>query len=171
MGKSKRTIQIVILLAVVILGGYAIGSALFTSSDKPEVGGKPPAFNLVGLDGKVHKLEDYKGKGLVLNFWGSWCEPCVKEMPLLQQEWGVWKDKNVEIIGINVGEDQLTVNNFIKQFGVEFPIMLDKDKQTTKKYKIGPMPTTYFINSQGKIMNITVGMLNKKTLEKQLEQL
>jgi len=171
MKKSRRIVQIVILLGVFILGGYAIGSAVFKSDEKPGRGSEPPAFSLVGLDGQVHKLDEYKGKGLVINFWGSWCEPCVKEMPLLEKTWKAMKDKNVEIIGVNVGEDELTVKNFVGQFGVDFPILLDKDKLTTKKYAIGPMPTTYFVNSKGKITDIYVGMLDENTLEERLKQL
>lgn len=171
MKKNKRWVQIIILLGVFILGGYAIGSAVFKSDGKPEIGSKPPAFSLLGLDGTVSKLEDYKGKGLVINFWGSWCEPCVKEMPMLENEWRAMKDNNVEFIGVNVGEDELTVKNFVGQFGVEFPILLDKDKLATKKYAIGPMPTTYFINADGKITDIYVGMLDKATLDNHLEQL
>jgi peroxiredoxin len=92
-------------------------------------------------------------------------------MPMLENEWRVLKDKNVEIIGVNVGEDALTVKNFVGQFGVDFPILLDKEKLATKKYAIGPMPTTYFINADGKITDIYVGMLDKDTFDKQLEQL
>ncbi|MBU5444097.1 thiol-disulfide oxidoreductase ResA [Paenibacillus sp. MSJ-34] len=169
--KKNKPIQIVILLGILILGGYAIGSSLFASDGKPQVGDKPPAFSLLGTDGSVHNLEDYKGKGLVVNFWGSWCEPCVREMPLLEEQSKVWKDRNVVFLGINVGEDQMTVSNFVKQFGVTFPLLLDKEKQTTRKYGIGPLPTTVFISSEGKIVDIRIGELTRNVLESNLQRL
>lgn len=87
MGKARKPIQIVILFLILLLGGYAIGSSVFGGDGKPTEGGRAPDFELLGLDGVTHTLEEYKGKSVVLNFWGSWCAPCVKEMPALQAQW------------------------------------------------------------------------------------
>ena len=64
---------------------------------------------------------------MVINFWGTWCEPSVKEMPALQAQADKWKDQGVQFVGINVREP-MTVDNFIRQVGVTFPIMLDQNK-------------------------------------------
>ncbi|MCL6602433.1 MAG: thiol-disulfide oxidoreductase ResA [Paenibacillus sp.] len=165
MGKARRPVQIVILLLVVILGGYAIGSSFFRGDGTPKEGSKAPSFELLGLDGQNHTLDEYKGKAVVLNFWGSWCVPCVKEMPALQTQWEKWRDQGVVVVGINVGEDQMTVENFVKQVGINFPIVMDPDRIAVRSYGISPMPTTFFINPKGKIDTIHIGQLDLTTLD------
>lgn len=112
--------------------------------------GSSPFFELLGLDGQVHTSDEYQGKAMVINFWGTWCEPCVKEMPALQAQADKWKDKGVQFVGINVGEDQMTVENFVQQVGVDFPIMLDRDKNSVRDFGISPMPTTFLYLKRAK---------------------
>ncbi|AZK47141.1 redoxin domain-containing protein [Paenibacillus lentus] len=172
MGRARRPVQIVILMLIVILGGYAIGTAVFGGEEGiPKEGDNPPAFNLRGLDGQVHNLEKYQGKALVINFWATWCKYCVSEMPALQTQWEKWKDQDVVILGINTGEDDMTVSNFVKQTGVDFPILFDKQSEIVGKYGVVPMPTTFFVNKRGKITSIHQGELDLKTLNQQINQL
>lgn len=171
MGKSRRTVQIVILLLILVLGGYAISTSVSGSNGKPREGDKAPSFELLGLDGQVHASDEYEGKALVINFWGTWCEPCVKEMPALQAQADKWKDKGVQFIGINAGEDRMTVENFVQQLGITFPIMLDRDKTSIRDYGISPMPTTFFVSNTGKISTIHIGQLDLNTLDAKISQL
>ncbi|GAB1156867.1 thiol-disulfide oxidoreductase ResA [Paenibacillus illinoisensis] len=171
MGKSRRTVQIVILLLILVLGGYAITTSVSGSNGKPKEGDKAPSFELLGLDDQVHTSEEYEGKAMVINFWGTWCEPCVKEMPALQAQADKWKDQGVQFIGINAGEDQMTVDNFVRQVGVNFPIMLDRDKTSIRDFGISPMPTTFFVSNTGKISTIHIGQLDLDTLDAQISQL
>lgn len=171
MGKSRRKVQIIILILIVILGGYAIATAVSGSNGKPEVGDNAPAFNLLGIDGNVHHSDQYKGKSLVINFWGTWCEPCIREMPALQAQAEKWKDKDVVVLGINVGEDQMAVENFVKQLKINFTVLLDPNKQAVQNYGISPLPSTLFVSADGKIRNIHIGQLDLATLDKQIEQL
>ncbi|NQX44858.1 thiol-disulfide oxidoreductase ResA [Paenibacillus tritici] len=171
MGKARKPIQIVILLLIVLLGGYAISSSVFGGDGKPKEGGKAPNFELLGLDGKTHTLEEYKGKSVVLNFWGSWCAPCVKEMPALQAQWEKWKDQGVVVLGVNVGEDQMTVDNFVKLVDIDFPVVMDKNRDAVRSYGISPLPTTFFINTKGKVDNIHIGQLDLSSLEEQIGKL
>ncbi|AOZ91404.1 redoxin domain-containing protein [Paenibacillus crassostreae] len=171
MGKSRKKVQIIVLLLVFILGGYAIISNVYGSGGKPEVGSKTPSFNLLGLDGSVHNLDEYKGKSMVINFWGTWCEPCVKEMPALQVQSEKWEDKDVVVIGINVGEDVMSVENFVKQANLDFPILLDPNRDAVRSYGISPLPTTLFVSADGKIRNIHLGGLDLGTLDNEIEQL
>lgn len=172
MGKARRPVQIVILILIVILGGYAIGSALFGGgSEKPRMGDIPPAIKLLGMDGKVYTLDEYKGKTVVINFWATWCVYCVKEMPALQEQWEKWRDQDVVILGINTGEDEMTVQNFVRQTGVDFPILYDSKNEAVQRYGVVPMPTTFFIDRNGKIASIHEGELNLATLDQQINQL
>ncbi|GIP20148.1 MULTISPECIES: thiol-disulfide oxidoreductase ResA [Paenibacillus] len=171
MKKYRRPVQIVILLFIVILGGYAISSAVLGSHDRLETGDKAPSFSLLGIDGRVHQLKEYEGKAMVINFWGSWCKPCVKEMPALQHQWEKWKDKGVVVVGINAGEDQMTVQNFAEGRGVTFPVLLDPDSEAQRDYNISPLPTTFFVSAKGEITSIHQGELDLDTLDSQISQL
>ncbi|EHB64372.1 MULTISPECIES: redoxin domain-containing protein [Paenibacillus] len=171
MGKSKKSIQIVILLAIVLIGVYAVATVVFGSDEVPKVGEKAANFELLGMDGNVHTMSEYEGKARVINFWGTYCPPCVREMPALQAQWEKWKDQGVEIVGINVGENKMTVENFVAQTGVKFPILMDPDRDAVASYGVGPMPTTFFVTASGKIHHIRIGELDLDTLDKQIEQL
>ncbi|QWU14674.1 Peroxiredoxin [Paenibacillus sophorae] len=171
MGKARKPVQIIILVLIVLLGGYAVGTTAFGGDGKPEEGSRAPSFELLGLDGKTHKLDEYKGKPIVLNFWGSWCAPCVKEMPALQAQWEKWKAQGVVVVGINVGEDQMTIQNFVNGIGVNFPILMDPDRDAVRSYGISPLPTTFFINANGNIDTIHIGQLDLSTLDAQIGKL
>ncbi|WP_106768010.1 redoxin domain-containing protein [Paenibacillus faecalis] len=171
MVKYRKTIQITILLAIVVLGAYAITTVVMGNDSVPKVGDKAPDFQLLGLDGEVHTLKNYDGKSKVINFWGTYCPPCVREMPALQAQWEKWRSKGVEVIGVNVGEDKMIVEDFVKQTGVEFPILMDPERDAVSDYKVSAMPATYFVSAKGEIVNITIGELDLSTLDKQIEQL
>ena len=80
---------------------------------------------------------------MVINFWGTWCEPCVKEMPALQAQADKWKDKGVQFVGINVGEDQMTVENFCAAGGCYISNYVGPGQNSVRDYGISPMPTTF----------------------------
>jgi peroxiredoxin len=171
LGVSRKKVQIIILFLIFVLGAYAIITNVYGSGGKPDVGSSAPEFNLLGLDGNVHNLVDYKGNVMVINFWATWCKPCIKEMPALQAQSDKWKDKNVVIMGINAGEDVMSVENFVKQNKLTFPILLDPYKQAVQRYGISPLPTTLFVSSDGIIRNIYLGELDLGKLDYEIEQL
>lgn len=84
---------------VLIIGGLAIWQSLSSKDSALKIGGRPPEYSLLGKDGKVHNLSDYKGKALVINFWSTFCPPCVIEMPEFQRKSNKWKSEPFEIIG------------------------------------------------------------------------
>jgi peroxiredoxin len=168
MGKNRRTIQIIIFVAVLLIGGYTIGSSLFSKESIPKEGSTAPAFTLSGLDGKKHGLSDYKGKVVVVNFWGSWCEPCYKEMPAIQKQYAKWKDRGVEVLGLNLDESPVTIQSFVRQYGLTFPILIDSELRMRNKYHVSYYPTTFFINSSGKIEKIQVGGMDEAYIEQTL---
>ncbi|QAY66199.1 redoxin domain-containing protein [Paenibacillus protaetiae] len=173
MKASRKPVQIVILLAVLIIGGYAIGTTLFAAGDGqiPKVGGKPADFKLVDLQGNVHALSDYKGKPIVINFWGSFCPPCVQEMPEFEQQYQKWKDKGLVILAINLSEDTLTVNNFVRQFDLHYPILRDVNRKTEHSYGLRSYPTTFFVKPDGSIMDIMVGGMSQSDIDERVERL
>lgn len=173
MGKSRKTVQIIILLAMFIIGGYAIGTSLFGEdrSGPLKAGSEPPAFTLANLDGGVTSLSDYEGQPVVINFWGTFCEPCVREMPEFERQYEKWKDQGLVILAINLSEDTLTVNNFVKRFELTYPILRDKNRQTERNYGLRQYPTTFFVKPDGTLMEIVVGGMLEKDINERVERL
>lgn len=157
MKRHRKLVQYIVLAAVLLIGGYAIGNTLFASSPVLKVGSTPPPYKLADLDGNVHDSLDYAGKPLIINFWGTFCPPCRKEMPALQNVYEEWKDKGVALIGINLSEDKLSVQNFANQVGAKFPILLDRNRQVERAFGLKQYPTTFFIGPDGKIVDILIG--------------
>ncbi len=173
MGKSRKTVQVVILFAVLIIGGYAIGTTLFAGQDRGPLsaGSVPPAFELIDLEGNVQQLADYKGKSVVVNFWGTFCPPCVKEMPEFERQFQKWKDEGLVILAINLSEDTLTVNNFVRRFELNYPILRDVGRKTERSYGLKSYPTTFFIKPDGTISEIMVGGMTEKDIDERIERL
>jgi alkyl hydroperoxide reductase subunit AhpC len=163
--KNKKGLQISILLAVIIIGAYTIGTSLFKETKIPLVGDKAPDFNLIALDGENHRLSEYQGKWVVVNFWGTFCPPCVREMPLIQKQYEKWQPTGkVEMLAVNLDEPLVTVQAFIEEHVSEhasngapvFPVLLDKDV-VRKQYGVTSYPTTFFIDPKGVVRHIAIG--------------
>ena len=90
------------------------------------VGDMAPDFELVDLEGNKHRLSDYRGEGVFLNFWGTWCGPCKKEMPYMENQHNAFEEKGVNILAVNIKESDLKVKTFRDQYGLTFPIAIDK---------------------------------------------
>jgi len=171
-GKTRRTVQIAILIGVLLLGGYAVGKTLFASDDGiPREGGKPPAFALAGTDGKVYKLSDYEGRPIVINFWGSFCPPCVKEMPEFERQYEKWKGSGLEILAINLSEDDLTVSSFLDRFKLSYPILRDRNREVETAYGLRSYPTTFFVRKDGTIEEIFVGGMSERDIDERVARL
>ena len=130
-----------------------------------------PSFSLWGLDGNQHRLADYRGKRVVLNFWATWCGPCRIEMPVLQDAYERLKNSDVVVIGINVAEEDTLARDFADKLKITFPILLDSDKTVTTQYRVVGLPTSFFIDTQGAIRAVHVGALTSADLEQYLDQL
>lgn len=169
--RKNKIVQWAILLVILVVGGYAIGSSfIHKDSSKAEVGQPSPAFKLATLQGEVHSLSEWKGKPVVLNFWGSFCEPCVREMPLISKMSEEYKAKGLVVVGINLDEPKVVVNSFIRNNPVKHTILLDPNGTVRDRYEVTSYPTTFFIDRNGKIKDIYVGELDQATLRLKIEQ-
>lgn len=134
-----------------------------------------PAFNLPGLDGKSVQLSDYRGKVVLVNFWGTWCEPCKEETPALQAAYAELQPRGLQIIGVNLysqetgGEE--AVRAFVQPFGVTYPIALDRDGETARAFQISPIPVSYLIDQNGTIRFVKVGTLTQSDVRMLFERL
>ncbi len=129
-------------------------------------------FSLATLDGGAGNLRDFRGKVVVLNFWASWCGPCRAEMPDMQIVYSELRDRGLVVVGVNQGEARDTVAAFAREFGLSFPIFLDKDQSISRKYGVRAYPTTFIIGRDGVIRNVIVGgPLTRSAIRREVEGL
>ena len=169
MKSGKQWLQIAVLAVVVLAGGLAIGNALFNREQIPRTGDKAPPFRVADLEGGQRSLSDWAGKPLVLNFWGTFCPPCTEEMPALQRQSAKWAERGVGVVGMNLGENAVTVRSFIQQYGIRFPIYMDVDDTVRKAYGVNQYPTTFFIRPDGRIHKIIIGKMDEATIDSTIE--
>lgn len=111
----------------------------------------PLAINLQDAYGNIVIKNNYKGQVTVINFWATWCPPCVKEIPSLNRLKKEMKGLSFELISINYAEDKKTILEFMKKVKVEFPVLLDKDGSFAKQWNVITYPSTFVIDKNGKI--------------------
>ena len=125
-----------------------------------QVGNEAPNFSLETLSGEKVQLADYRGQRIMLNFWATWCPPCRAEMPDMQK---FYEDTDVQILAVNLTESEAArqdVVDFVEEYGLTFPILMDENTNVATKYAIRPIPTTYMIDSSGIIQQKSFGPLN-----------
>lgn len=122
-------------------------------------------FKLEDLNGNMVSLSDYKSKKVFLNFWATWCPPCKAEMPDIEKLYQETKDSDLIILAVNVGEDKNTVQNFIRNNGYNFPILLDVKGEVSRKYQVTGIPTSYFIDTAGYLDDGATGAIPLESMK------
>lgn len=164
MKKRRFFIRTGILLVMLAALCYTMYNSVFAKQDQIKEGSIAPNFVLQSVDGERIELKDLKGKGVFLNFWGTWCGPCKQEFPYMANQYEVFKDRGVEIVAVNVGESNIAVKNFMDAYGVNFPVAMDKDRQVTEAFDITPLPTTFLINPEGKVIKVIKGTMTERNV-------
>ncbi|MCD1260173.1 redoxin domain-containing protein [Paenibacillus athensensis] len=167
MGTYKRWVQLGIFAVVLVVGILTIINNLSSSDSKsyPQVGGKALNFTLVGLDGQTHELADFKGKPVVINFWGTFCPPCKEEMPALQRQYEKWSPQGVVFLEVNVDTNKVTVQGFMDQYKLSLPVLLDANEKVRKMYGVMDYPTTFFVGKDGKITVKKIGQMDESFID------
>jgi len=123
---------------------------------KPWTGGPPAPLSLRDLDGKVHDLATYRGKVVLVNFWATWCEPCVTEMPSLQRVRERFAPR-FEVLGVNYQESPARIQAFIDKSGITFPIVRDTDGAVAKAWGVRIFPASYLVDRAGHVKHVLIG--------------
>jgi thiol-disulfide isomerase/thioredoxin len=126
---------------------------------------KAPDFTLKDLNAVSLSLSSLKGKVVFLNFWGSWCYYCREEMPSIQQMYNKLKNKNFEILAVNVNDTPKEAGDYIKSNAFTFPVVLDLEYQASQIYGIKGFPTTYVIDREGYLIGKLIGSRDWDTPE------
>jgi len=129
----------------------------------PSVGRLAPDFLLPGLDGADIRLRDMRGRPVVLNFWASWCAPCRQEIPQLVAAFDRFRPDGLVVLAVNVQEDRETIARYAREFGMSFPVPIDRSGEVVDQYRLLGLPTTYFIDPEGVIKSIFRGPFLEKT--------
>jgi peroxiredoxin len=134
-----------------------------------------PAFELMNMDDEKVSLADFKGKVVMINFWATWCPPCVREMPSMERLHNKLDDNAFSVIAINQMEDPDTVFAFTGQLELDptFDILFDRDSKVSYAYGVHGLPTTYLIDKQGRIRYRAVGgrLFDHEAVVKIIQQL
>ncbi|MCB1021481.1 MAG: TlpA family protein disulfide reductase [Bryobacterales bacterium] len=122
-----------------------------------QAGDRAPGFSLTTDSGQGISLDDYKGKWVLVNFWATWCPPCVQETPSLNRLQEEFRDKGLVVIGISEDDSQQAYDAFIDRFGITFPTVRDTTKTTKIKYGTQLIPESYLINPEGIVVRKYAG--------------
>jgi peroxiredoxin len=125
----------------------------------PEKERAAPDFRLETLDGGTLRLSDLQGKAVLVNFWATWCQPCRSELPHLVTAYDRYRQEGLEIVAVNLQEDEDTISGFVEEFGLQFPVVIDRSGDVADKYRVIGIPTSYFIDRSGVVRSIYTGPL------------
>jgi thiol-disulfide isomerase/thioredoxin len=123
----------------------------------PEKERAAPDFLLETLDGGTLRLSDLQGKAVLVNFWATWCQPCRSELPHLVAAYNRYRQEGLEIVAVNLQEDEDTIAGFVEEFGMQFPVVIDRSGDVADKFRVIGIPTSFFIDRSGVVRTIYTG--------------
>ena len=115
-----------------------------------------PRFELLGVDDATWDAEALDGKLWIINFWASWCPPCIEEMPSMNTAWKSVKDEGIGMLAINAGEGAQTVNEFLTRVPIDFPVLIGNG-DSLPNWSVRALPTTIVVNEQGQVVYEALG--------------
>ena len=155
--------HILVMGLVLLLGGHTVMAAPLASLvqaaglraiDEPQ---SAADFQLPNLNGQQLRLQDQRGKVILLNFWATWCPPCIHEMPLMDQLYQGLRPQPFVIWAVAMQEDRDKVAPFMDKHRFQFTTLLDRDGAVSARYKVRGLPTTYLIDCRGNTVGWIIG--------------
>ncbi len=138
-----------------------------TEEEKSLSPNKAPDLHLQDLAGKTWRLSEFSNQVVLINFWATWCAPCVAEMPSLERLYQTFKDQGFRVVAINVdASTQLeTVRQFVETHGLTFPVLLDPQLEVTERYGVKGFPESFFIGRDGMFLSVVDPQAQKKQVK------
>ncbi|TFB14104.1 thiol-disulfide oxidoreductase ResA [Filobacillus milosensis] len=171
--KNKRLVFRTVILSILVVATIL---ALYINAQNKnpilEAGDVAPNFMLERLDSNESiQIDQLKGKGVMVNFWATYCEPCKEEMPYMEKLYKVYKDKGIEIVAVSVDKNKMVIENFYNRYNLSFPLVHDKKGTVMELYQVVPLPTSYFINPDGTIERVVKGAITLNRLESYFKEI
>jgi len=136
----------------------AISSLLIAGTAYADINAGPaPDFTLKNEAGSNLRLSEFRGEVVMINFWASWCAPCLQEMPLLDELYTQYQPMGFTILGVNVEEDSTKARQLLKNIPVNFPVLFDNSSDVSKLYNVVAMPSTVLVDRDGNIRYLHQG--------------
>ena len=140
-----------------------------------EKGRAAPDFLLQQLDGSPLRFSELQGRPVLVNFWATWCPPCRKEMPLLIETYDANKERGFVVVAVNLQEGDGPVRRFAEEFGIDFPVVMDRTGQVAETWRVGGpirgLPASYFVDEDGVIQDVYFGGMNEDVLRERLAKI
>lgn len=150
-----------------LLTGCLLMSALVMSALDAAAQG----FSLEDIQGKTHRLADYRGKWVLVNFWATWCPPCLDEVPELISLHNAHKDKDLAVIGIAMDSGaRRKVADFVAAHGMNYPIVLGSRKITAQIGAVDVLPVNYLYSPQGELVSYQAGQVTRASVEAYIQK-
>jgi thiol-disulfide isomerase/thioredoxin len=154
------------------LGGYTESTPQTLALEEQDEKEADPAldFEREALSGEIVSLSDYRGKPVLINFWATWCPPCVQEMPVIQAAANQYEDELV-VLAVNGGESVEQIGAFAEAFGYTLTFLLDPETSLANLYGVRGFPTTFFIDPEGLVQGTYIGMMDENIIAYYLEKI
>jgi len=159
--ESRQRILLLPLLFLALLFGLCASNA--------QAAKRASNFQVQDLNGKSVKLSDYRGKVVYLDFWASWCRPCVKSFPWMQKMQSRHGNKGLVILAVNLDDNKTDAWNFLKEHRSNFKILHDPRGSIAEKYQVNAMPSSFLIDRQGRIQKVHYGFKENTRAQKEKE--
>lgn len=170
---SGRSIATLALFTCLLLFGCkesTAGNGTAQGPGAPAAVGSTPKFRLKTLDGRVLGPADFRGKVVLVDFWATWCGPCHVQARALEPVYRDFKNRSVQFLAVNVGEDESTVRSFIQEQPVAYPVLLDPSSSASNELAVYALPTVMVIDKKGRISFLQPGFTDGDTLRRVLKE-
>jgi cytochrome c biogenesis protein CcmG, thiol:disulfide interchange protein DsbE len=179
--KWRQALPLIASVLAIVIGVMLIARPAFLSprpalesgqqSGLPQEGAPIPDFDLPTLDGRRVRLSDLRGSPVVINFWATWCGPCKQEMPLLVEQYNWHKGEGLRVLAIDTlaNDNRDDMRAFVKQFNMNFDVLVDETDVIAGGWEVLGLPTTFFVKPNGTVAKVHVGQLTADQLKEYLK--
>jgi len=152
---KERVMKLLRIVPICVALALGLGAAALAPAAVPQ--SAAPDFTLRSMDGKNLRLQEQRGRVVMINFWATWCAPCRQEMPHLAKLYDKYRASGFELLAVNVDEEQAKATGLAQQLKLKFPVLFDGDKKVAGLYDLKAMPSTVLIDRDGRVRHVHRG--------------